>query len=193
MSTSTNPVLATFAVFLVLLSCACDPCDDQSGTIEIDPADRTAPDLYWQVTTLTNTPDGPISALRLITDPNTNITMTPNDFVEVTLFAEDNESGVKRMNVQGGFGYTCARPDGAIALSGIIPGDNPAFFNLAEGVCGFAEAAYPSFIIDGANLCVPDHPNLVSGGYQFLGSALNNNDLIRQNFQLTVTIVSPAD
>jgi hypothetical protein len=190
----TNPstsILTTFAFLLVVLSCACDPCDGNPGTIAIDVSDRTAPDLYWQIVTSTTTPSGPISSLILVTDPNYSLTMTPNDVVEVTLMGEDNESGIKWLNLQGGFGYTCSGTGQAIAFDGIIPG-NRVFYDFAEGECAVAEGEYPVFIIDGTNLCTGNLPNLLSGGYQLIGSAANSNDFIRQNHTLTINVVNVA-
>ncbi|TXF85995.1 hypothetical protein FUA23_19865 [Neolewinella aurantiaca] len=180
-------ILATFGFLLVLLSCACDPCDDP-GTIEIDYSDRSAPDLYWQIVTRTTTPSGPISAITLVSDPNSSIGITSNDVVEVTLFGEDNQSGMKWLNLQGGFGYLCSAADGAIALDGIIPG-NRIFFDLAEGECAVAEAEYPVFVVDGSSLCPGNFPGLSNGGYELLGSGANSNDYIRQNFRLLINIL----
>ena len=191
MKKQTNSFLAVMACFLVFLSCACDPCDGEPGAIAIDVADRTAPELYWQVVTRTSTPSGPISSLTLLTDPSASVAMTHNDVVEITLFAEDNESGVKWVDLQGGFGYICGNANGAVALDGIIEGDR-VFYDFAGGECAIAEAEYPVFIIDGSNLCFPAFPNLSSGGYELLGSSANSNDFIRQNFRLLVNIVTPA-
>lgn len=190
MKKQANSFLAVMACFLVFLSCACDPCDGE-GAIEIDFMDNTAPDLYWQIVTRTMTPSGPISSLQVIDDGNLSITMTPNDVVEITLFGEDNESGIEWLNLQGGFGYTCTQLDAAIALSGLVPGDRN-FFDFSDSECALAEAEYPVFIIDGTNLCVPDFPTLTSGGYQLRGSAANSNSIIRQDYIITVNIVSPA-
>jgi|GEM_PF-1942920 hypothetical protein len=188
MNPSTS-ILTTFAFFLVLLSCACDPCGGEQGAIAIDFSDRTAPDLYWQIVTRTNTSSGPISSLSLVTDPDYSMTMTKNDVVEVTLFAEDNESGIKWLDIQGGFGYTCSSAGEAIAFDGIVPG-NRVFYDFAEGECALAEGEYPVFIIDGTNLCPGGFPNLLNGGYQLLGSSANSNDFIRQDHTLTINIVN---
>lgn len=190
MTNHSTSLLAVLACFLVLLSCACDPCDGE-GAIEIDFNDNTAPDLYWQIVTSTTTPSGPISALTLVTDPDYIHTMTSNDIVEITLFGEDNQSGIEWLNIQGGFGYTCSRSDAAIALSGIVPG-NRVFFNFDGSECALAEADYPVFVIDGSNLCVDDYPNLNSGGYELRGSAANSNNIIRQDHRLVVNIVNAA-
>ena len=190
MKSNANTFLTLCACFLVLLSCACDPCDGE-GVIEVDASDTTAPDLYWQIVTSTTTPSGPISALTLIDDNNLVITMTRDDVVEITLFGEDNQSGIEWLNLQGGFGYTCSRPDAAIALSGLVPGER-VFYSFDDGECAFAEGNYPVFIIDGSSLCVEDYPTLTSGGYVLTGSGANSVGLIRQDYRVTVNIVNPA-
>jgi hypothetical protein len=190
MTNGTNTLLAFMACFLVLFSCACDPCDGE-GAIEIDVADRTAPELYWQIVTRTTTPSGPISSLSIVDDPDYVLTMTSSDIVEITLVGEDNESGMEWLNLQGGFGYTCSTFGAAISLSGIVPG-NRVFFNFAEGECALAEAEYPVYIIDGSNLCPNDYPILNSGGYQLRGSGANANIIIRQDYRITVNIANVA-
>ena len=70
-----------------------------------------------------------------------------------------------------------------------VPGDQ-VFFDFAEGECALAAAEYPVFIIDGSNLCVPDYPNLTGGGYVLTGSGANANGIIRQDYRITVNIVS---
>lgn len=190
MTKRTNGLFTLLACLLVLLSCACDPCDGV-GTIEIDVTDNTAPDLYWQIVTRTTTTSGPISSLIIVTDPSYSLTMTKNDVVEITLLGEDNESGMEWLNLQGAFGYTCSTTGGAIAFDGIVPGDR-IFFNFAEGECALAEAEYPVFIIDGTNLCPGNFPDLTSGGYLLTGSGANSNIIIRQDFRLTINIVDVA-
>lgn len=189
MTRHSTSILTTLALFLVLLSCACDPCGGEEGVIEVDVSDNTAPDLYWQIVTSTTTPSGPISAISIVNDPDYSITMNENDIVEITLLGEDNESGVQWLNLQGGFGYTCSRPGAAVSLSGIVPG-NRVFFNFDDGECALADAEYPVFIIDGTSLCFEGHPNLNSGGYELLGSGSNSNNIIRQNYRIVVNLVS---
>jgi hypothetical protein len=187
----TNTLFALLACFLVLFSCACDPCDGEPGAIEIDFSDRTAPDMYWQIVTRTTTPTGPISSLSIVTDPNYSMAMTKNDVVEITLLAEDNESGIKWLNIQGAFGYTCTDANEAIVFDGIIPG-NRVFYDFAEGECALAEGEYPVFIIDGTNLCSGNHPDLTNGGYLLTGSSANSNNIIRQDQRLTINILTPV-
>lgn len=177
------------ACFLVLLSCACDPCGGEEGAIEIDVSDVTAPELYWQIVTRTTTPSGPISSLSIVTDPSYSLAMTQNDVVEITLMGEDNESGMSWLNIQGAFGYTCSSANEAIAFDGIIPG-NRVFFDFAEGECALAQAEYPVFIIDGTNLCTGDYPSLTNGGYLLTGSGGNSNVIIRQDFRLTINVLN---
>lgn len=188
MNNRINTFFTLMACFLVLLSCACDPCDGEPGAIEIDGTDRSAPELYWQIVTLTTTPDGPISSLFIVTEPDFTYVVTKNDVVTVTLFAEDNQSGVKWMDIQGGFGYTCGNANGAIIFDGIIPG-NQVFYDLDGGDCALAEGEYPEFTIDGTNLCTGTFPVLTSGGYELNGAASNSNGLVSAN-RLTINVLN---
>lgn len=182
-----NSVLSLLAAFLVLFSCACDPCDGEPGAIEIDPSDRSVPELYWEVVYFTETPDGPISAISIFTEPVLTLPMTTSDIVTVTLKAEDNQSGIEWMDIQGGFGYSCSQPGGTIVFDGIIPG-NRVYYDFAEGNCALAEGEYPAFEIDGPMLCTGTYPTLSNGGYQLNGSATNGNGLFQQN-QLTINVL----
>lgn len=189
MKSYSNSILSLLGAFLVLLSCACDPCEDIPGTVRVDTNDVTAPVIIWQVVTFANTPSGPISSLQLITDLNETITINTNERAEIRLMAEDDESGVTWLDVQGGFGYQCANASQAVIFDGVIPGDR-LFFPLAESVCATVEASYPDFIIDATSLCSGTYPNLSNGGYQFNGSASNGNDILSLS-TLTV-IINPA-
>jgi len=186
MKTNANILLSFLGAFLVLLSCACDPCEDNPGTVRVDTNDGSAPVLVWQVTTFANTPSGPISSLELIFGTDETISMNTNERMEVRLVGEDTESGITWLDIQGGFGYTCANPGQAVVFDGIIPGDR-LFFPLAESVCATVEAAYPDFIIDATSLCSGNFPNLSNGGYQFNGSGSNGNDILSLS-TLTVNI-----
>lgn len=183
--------LTVLACFLVLLSCACDPCDDDPGTIEIDRADRSAPEMYWQIVRQSMTPSGPISSLSLIHSLDETINVGGGEYVEITLMAADPQSGISTMDIIGGFGYTCSNPNQAIIFDGVIP-VNPVSYDLNEGVCAFEEAAYPVFIIDGPNLCPGNFPDVVSGGYEINGFASNANGLEAQN-RLVVNVIGAGD
>ena len=186
MKSYSHSLLSLLGAFLVLLSCACDPCEDIPGTVRVDSNDVTGPVITWQVVTFANTPSGPISSLQLITDLDATISINTNERAEIRLMAEDAESGVTWLDIQGGFGYTCNNPMQAIVFDGIIPGDR-LFFPLAESVCATVEASYPDFIIDATSLCSGNFPNLSNGGYQFNGSASNANDILSLS-TLTVNI-----
>jgi len=186
MKAYSNSILSLLGAFLVLLSFACDPCEDNPGTVRVDVNDATGPVLVWQVVTFANTSSGPISSLQLITDLNATISINTNERAEIRLMAQDDESGITSMDIQGGFGYQCANANQAVIFDGVIPGER-IFFPIAESVCATVEASYPDFIIDATSLCSGAYPNLANGGYQFIGDASNANDIFNQS-TLTVNI-----
>ncbi|MTB49949.1 hypothetical protein [Lewinella sp. W8] len=185
MNTNTK-VFSLLGAFLVFLSMACDPCDDP-GVVEIDFSDTSFPEVYWQVTTTSVTPGGIASSISLITTPGQTISMATNETVELELIGTDNQSGIKWMDIEGGFGYTCQQGNQAFAFSGIVPG-NKIFYGQAETECGTAEANYPVFLIDGSSFCNSPGQSLTEGGYSLLGSANNNVDLT-SGIDLQVLIV----
>ncbi len=185
MCNNLKKLLYLLGAFLVLLSTACDPCDDP-GTIEIDPSDRSFPELAWEITTRSMTPSGPASSIRFETGDEVSITMTTAEEVDIRLLATDNESGIEWVDLEGGFGITCNNPTGAIAYSGTIPG-GPISYALSEMECGTAEGDYTVFTIDGTTLCTTEFPALSQGNYIFMGSASNTVGLISGS-ELSVSI-----
>lgn len=174
---------------LILLSTACDPCDDP-GTTEIDRQDNTPPILTWEVTVLSQTPSGPASSIALLSDAQNDVTIAADEELTLRLLAEDPQSGIQWIDLQGGFGYICNSGNGAIALDGIVPGD-PVQFNHAEDCCAQVEGAYPAFTIVAADLCPETFPTLTSGGYAFDGTAENGNGLTGES-TLLINLV-PTD
>jgi hypothetical protein len=162
------------ATLLALALAACDPgpaCDDPA-LVAIPGADDTPPLLTWMVTQASETPDGPISSIGPYTGDNITLNVKPTDQVKVYLVARDEESGVKQVNMSGGFGQTCQTPGGAIAASGILP-------NLSQDlgfltVCGIIEWRLPDIDIDVGMSCVPDNGVLTQLGFGLNGSAENH-------------------
>lgn len=88
---------------------------------------------------MSQTPSGPISSITMYADPVTNISVKTTDQVNVFLIARDDESALKKMNMKGGFGYTCIPPGGgtAIAVDGFVPEQYMDFSVLTD--CGLKE------------------------------------------------------
>lgn len=177
MKTLFNLSLTLLAVGLVLLSSSCDPeCAD--GKILSDPMDVTFPNVYWEVTQFTMTPDGPISSIRIIDADVDTVYFSDNEEVTVTLVASDPESGIFNIDVTGGFGVTCTGPGGAIAYSGLFPA-TPDSYPL-EMNCAEVEVKHEDIFIDGPNLCnIANNPIVSQAGYQLQGFADNHAGLIR--------------
>ncbi len=129
--------LALFTPFsLVFLSCAA-PCTDPE-VVKIPAADATAPVLHWEVAVLTQTPAGPISSYTPYNAASNSISVHGTDQVDIYLVGRDEESGIKKIGMSGGFTYTCTPGAGTPFIAdGIIPNDETIFNKLTT--CGLKE------------------------------------------------------
>lgn len=170
--------LFVLAAFVVLLSAACDPDNCPDGLIPIDPDDNTAPDVYWQINSVTMTPSGPASSLTLLNEFENTYEMSVNELVTVFLVAEDNESGVRTIDITGNFGFTCEQAGGNIFIAdGVFPG-NPINFT-SSNTCGTPEGAYQATIIDASDFCSGNGESFLGAVYGFDGIAENNASDLR--------------
>jgi hypothetical protein len=124
---------------LILSFNACKPCCTDPEIVKIPANDATPPVLRWEVSVLTQTDDGPISSMTMYTDPVTNISVKKTDEVNVYLVARDEESGVKKMNMEGNFAFTCMPAGGGqgLSLHGFTPKRSVDFNKLTT--CGLKE------------------------------------------------------
>ncbi|MCW5922266.1 MAG: hypothetical protein KIS77_07985 [Saprospiraceae bacterium] len=125
--------------FCALLFQACQNCCTDPLVVKIPNNDATPPSLRWEVAVLSQTPSGPISSMNMYTEAVTNISVKTTDKVDVYLVARDDESGIKKASMKGGFGYTCIPPGGgtAIAVDGFVPERSMDFSMLTT--CGLKE------------------------------------------------------
>jgi hypothetical protein len=140
---------------------ACKPCCQDPEIVKIPAADVTPPALRWEVSVLTQTPTGPISSMTMYSDPVTNITVKKTDEVNVHLVARDEESGVKKMNMEGNFAFTCMPAGGGqgLSLHGITPKRAVDFNKLTT--CGLKEW---KLSIEALQLSYCPNNLLISGG-----------------------------
>jgi hypothetical protein len=138
MKQSMLPVLLCLPL-LALFFQACQPCCTDPLIVKIPNNDATPPTLRWEVAVLSQTPSGPISSMTMYSESVTNISVKTTDKVDVYLVARDVESGVKKMSMKGGFGYTCIPPGGGttIAVDGYVPEKSMDFSALTT--CGLKE------------------------------------------------------
>lgn len=108
------------------------------------------------------TPTGPVSSMTMYSDPVTNIAVKTTDKVDIYLIAADNESGVKKISMKGGFGYTCIPAGGgtALAVDGFIPEQSMDFSPLTT--CGIKEWKLSIAPLNVALSC--PNSGLLSGG-----------------------------
>lgn len=150
---------------------ACRPCCTDPEIVKVPNADATPPTLRWEVSVLTQTPNGPISSMTMYSDPVTNINVKKTDEVNVHLVARDEESGVKKMNMEGGFGFTCMPAGGGqgLSLHGVTPKRSVDFNKLTT--CGLKEW---KLSIEALQLSYcPNNLVINSGGINIAGSGEN--------------------
>ncbi len=166
----------SLSIASALLFTACDPaststCGDPALVAIPAEADPTAPELTWMVTQASETPSGPISSLAPYTGANVSITAKPTDQVKVYLIAKDEESGVRRVRMSGGFGQTCTTGSSALAASGIIPEMSQDLSFLT--VCGMIQWQLPEIPIEVGMACATGY-TLSELGFAITGTAENN-------------------
>lgn len=117
----------------LLLFPSCNNCADPA-MVTIPAADATPPALHWEVEVQSNTPSGPISSMTQYYDAANNITVKSSDEVDVYLVGTDDESGIKKITLKGGFGYLCtpAGSDVSMAVGGLIPEGGVDFSMLTK-------------------------------------------------------------
>jgi len=184
-----NPFLQLISIlFLLLALFSCDPEKCRDGQLLIDFGDNTPPVPFFEVTTLSMTPSGPVSSIAWYDDAINSIKMSANDKVTIRFKGKDTESGIGQISQSGGFGYTCENGGGLmIALSGIVPAQDITIVNDPI-TCGEVEVGLFNYIIDGPNLCPVNFAELLSGGYAITGEVTNNAGLDASS-QLMITIV----
>lgn len=150
---------------------SCKPCCTDPEITKVPANDATPPALRWEVSVLTQTNTGPISSITMYTDPVTNISVKKTDEVNVYLVARDEESGVKKMKIEGGFAYTCLPPGGGngLSLHGFVPERSVDFNKLTT--CGLKEWRLS---IENLELSrCPNNMNIAGAGINITGSSEN--------------------
>lgn len=138
-----NSLLFLFISLFLFTSCD-SPCGDPA-LVEVPASDASAPEAIWQVTILSNTPSGPISALTQFTEAENSVSVSASDQVTVTLIGKDEQSGVKSLKTSGGFGYTCNVDGGSFIADGILP---TVMQSQPLTTCGMKEWKLPTSTID---------------------------------------------
>lgn len=178
--------LFVLAAFIVLLSASCDPDDCPDGFIGIDPADASGADVHWRITSFVSTPSGPTSSIVILDEFENTYTVGENELVTVFLVATDNESGIRTIDVTGGFGFSCEEDNGSIILgSGVFP-SNPFSFG-GSMTCGAPEAAYQVTEFTGSDFCAGPDRTFRGATYGLDGIAENNVDILSLT-RLTINV-----
>jgi hypothetical protein len=113
--------------FLFMISCGgptCDPCQD-AALIAVPEEDATPPGGQWSFSQEVTHEDGTMSSsISLVEDPSVPVSLSLKNNTRTAIYFEgsDAESGIKCLQFQGGFGFTCVQPVGtALTGHGMLP------------------------------------------------------------------------
>ncbi len=163
--------LFSLCSIMALLVVSCNPCSDDQ--IRVNMSDDTFPDLYFEVET--GDPDSDIStALSSYSDDESTISIPTTQKTWIRLRASDDQSGIKYLVKQGGFGVICNLDTMALAIDGIIPADT--VFYALTGNCATGSGVTTDFVIDPNALCEGE---ISSGGFAINGVAENQAGLTK--------------
>ena len=167
-------ILSFGAVIIALLFSACH-CTDP-GMVAPNEADESFPVGSWVVTSASSDENGNlISSLTTYSEEINNISVNINNKITVSLMARDEQSGIKHLEMQGGFGYTCSDLSGTASnvFDGIIPLTSK---DLAlESGCAKTEAYLDAVELISETCELPFV--LTEGGYSFTGIVHNHAGL----------------
>lgn len=105
-----------FTIFFCLLGSwwwcekRCNSCNDPA-LIKVNSHDQTVPTFQWSISEGRMENDHAVSSISIITDPAAGVIKTciPNGFFGVEVIANDFESGIKSIQLDGGFEQSCRR------------------------------------------------------------------------------------
>lgn len=113
--------------FLFMISCggpACDPCQDPA-LVAVPAEDLTPPTGQWYFSQEVTLEDGTMSSsISMVEDASVPVSLTLKNNTRTTIQFEgsDSESGIKCLQFEGGFGFTCVQPVGtALTGHGMLP------------------------------------------------------------------------
>lgn len=112
-------LLVLTLLFAACRPSVCDPCQDPE-LVTMPAADASGPVGQWSFTQAYSPGDGTASSsVSLIEDSSlpVELTLDPAARTSIRFEAQDDESGVRCIQLGGGFGFTCVQPRGT-ALTG---------------------------------------------------------------------------
>lgn len=166
-----NLSLVVALLLSVLLFPSCDPCQDGHVRAKLD--QESYPELGWTVETGSRFTPGIGTAIAYYSDSLTMLNISGTDTIRIRFDARDNTSGIKMVDVEGGFGFTCGSDTSAIVFDGIYP-SSPEEFALSSNCAPASHTFSTEFLITPGDFCSGAHPNLQNGGWQLRGSAENH-------------------
>lgn len=163
------------ATLMIMLNTSCDPDACGDGEVLIDFEDTSGPIGFWEVTTQSQTPDGPVNSVAIYDEETNDIFIKADEVVLVRFFGKDGESGIQFIGVGGTFAYTCSDgSDTPITLNGVIPNTQELTIVNDPRTCGTIQVGISPVLIDGPSLCFDTYNQLVNGAYSIVGNTTNN-------------------
>lgn len=110
-----------------VMNWSCKPCNscDDPKLVKVPPADASPPEFHWEMSQAVMHSNGTATSSISIVPAGTSVihsVAADSVTTHVYLTAHDPQSGVKCIDIKGGFGLTCMGNDStAVAIDGILP------------------------------------------------------------------------
>lgn len=176
-----------FFVLIAAVSCSCPPCDScqDPALLVVPETDGTPPTGIWSISQAVMNPDGTASSsISIVEDPSVpvNLTLLDNTQTTVHIEAGDDDSGIKCLRLEGGFGATCTGPTSGISLHGMLPK-----YSRCSGLinCGYKKMnATMEFLEQHFKAC--NAPNQFSNGQALVVAIIENMKGMTDTLRLEV-------
>ena len=177
------PLVAVILLPIFFSSCDCE----EPGTVAVTEDDDSFPIITWEVATAATDSEGRmISALTFYAEDENTIPVGINERVTVTLKAMDEQSGIKYIELKGGFGFTCINTTTSTAniYDGIIPTDSKDLSPVSG--CAKVEATLDPIVLS-FDIC--ESPYTFSSGSYALTAIVHNHAGLERLTNLRVNVM----
>jgi hypothetical protein len=187
----TTKILFFLSGLLILGSCAkpaCDPCQDPA-LVTVPAEDLTPPTGQWYFSQEVSHEDGTLSSsISMVEDPSVPVSLTLKNNTRTTIQFEgtDSESGIKCLQFEGGFGFTCVQPVGtALTGHGMLPSTSRC---TGLTTCGMVKQTMSMDYLEQYFLsCSP--PYSFASGDAAITAVAENMKGVKDTFTLSVSFI----
>jgi len=160
---------------LAVLVWGCKPCNscDDPKLVKVPAVDPSPPAFHWEMSQTVSHSNGTVTSnISIVPGGTTIVNSTAADSVTTTVYlaANDPESGVQCIYIQGGFGLTCMNSDSmVIAIDGILKSQSQC---VDLTTCCLKDLRIEVEDL-GSSIHCPDGRTLSSGGVGLTGIIVN--------------------